>query len=231
MTHGPADADAKARLRGEVLERRRRRAAAARDGAEAGFAHHLARVLAETNAPDVAAFLPLPGEPPLLPALAGAHERGHRVWLPAVEPGRRLSWVRWRPGTPLAPGTLPGLLEPTGPRHGTGVFDAVGLLVVPVVAVDRDGVRLGFGGGYYDRFLPLLTAAGHHPRIMACCFADEVLPAGTVPREPHDAVLDTVLTEHGVVVLREPAGGRGPAPGAAGGGAAPDGGSATPPPE
>ncbi|WP_240624960.1 5-formyltetrahydrofolate cyclo-ligase [Kocuria tytonicola] len=231
MTNGPADADAKARLRGEVLERRRRRAGAARRGAEAGFSRHLARVLAETNAPDVAAFLPLPGEPPLLPALAQAHERGHRVWLPAVEPGRRLSWVRWQPGTPLAPGALPGLLEPTGQRHGTEAFTAVGLLVVPVVAVGRDGVRLGFGGGYYDRFLPVLSAAGHRPRIMACCFADEVMPAGSVPRESHDAVLDTVLTEHGVVVLREPAGDRSPAPATTGRGATPCGGSETLPPE
>ena len=55
------------------------------------------------------------------------------------------------------------------------------------------------GRGYYDRFLEALETAGHRPRTVACCFADEVLPAGEVPAEPHDAVLAEVLTEHGVV--------------------------------
>ena len=109
--------------------------------------------------------------------------------------------MQWRPGAALVDGSLPGLREPAGPRHGLEVFAAVRLLVVPVVAVDRGGVRLGFGGGYYDRFLEALETAGHRPRTVACCFADEVLPAGEVPSEPHDAVLAEVLTEHGVVAL------------------------------
>ncbi|MDO4918752.1 5-formyltetrahydrofolate cyclo-ligase [Kocuria sp.] len=201
MTHDSPDAEAKARLRAEVLGRRRRRSAAARRAAEAGFVTHLAGLLSRAGADDVAAFLPLPGEPPLLPALAEAHRRGHRVWLPVVEPLRQLSWVRWHPEVPLVPGTLPELLEPAGERHGLDAFATVGLVVVPVVAVDGNGVRLGFGGGYYDRFLPRLAAAGHAPEVVACCFADEVLPAGTVPREPHDAVLAEALTERGPVRL------------------------------
>ena len=201
MTHEPRDAGAKAALRARVLARRRRRDNSSRQSAEAGLARSLEHLLARVGPGDLAAFLPLPGEPPLLPALAAAHGAGRRVWLPAVEPGRRLSWVRWTPGADLVPGTLPGLLEPSGPRHGVEVFSTVGLLLVPVVAVDRAGVRLGFGGGYYDRFLPLLDAAGHHPMVVACCFADEVLRAGAVPREAHDAVLDSVLTDQGVLVL------------------------------
>ena len=201
MTHGSSDADAKARLREQVLARRRRRSASSRRSAETGFARHLGHLLAQRGPGDVAAFLPLPGEPPLLPALAAAHDGERRVWLPAVEPGRRLSWVRWEPDVPLVPGALPGLLEPAGTRHDLDVFAAVTVLLVPVVAVDRAGVRLGFGGGYYDRFLPRMHAAGHRPRTVACCFADEVLPAGTVPREAHDAVLGGVLTEQGVLAL------------------------------
>ena len=201
MTHEPPDAAAKAQLRARVLARRRRRSAFSRRRAETGFTRHLGRLLAQRGPGDVAAFLPLPGEPPLLPALDEAHQGGRRVWLPAVEPGRRLSWVQWHPDVELVPGALPGLLEPSGPRHDLDVFAAVAVLLVPVVAVDRAGVRLGFGGGYYDRFLPRLEAAGHRPEVVACCFADEVLPAGTVPREAHDAVLGGVLTEQGVFAL------------------------------
>lgn len=192
---------AKARLRAEVLERRRRRTAAVRERDREGFATHLSRVLAGHGPGDVAAFLPLPGEPPVLHGLERAHAAGRRVWLPVVEPGHRLSWAQWRTDAPLAPGNLPGLLEPTGPRRGLEVFATVRLLLVPVVAVDRGGVRLGFGGGYYDRFLPLLPGAGREPEILACCHADEVLPAGTVPREPYDAVLPGVLTERGTIRL------------------------------
>ncbi|GEC97934.1 5-formyltetrahydrofolate cyclo-ligase [Kocuria varians] len=198
-TDGPAAA--KARLRTRVLERRRRRPAAARERDAAGFARHLARILADHGPGDVAAFLPLPGEPPVLPALARVDAAGHRVWVPAVEAGHRMSWVRWRPDAILARGALPGLLEPAGPRHGTEVFATVSVLLVPVVAVDRGGVRLGFGGGYYDRFLPDLARAGHEPAVFACCHVDEILPAGTVPREAHDAVLTRALTERGPVRL------------------------------
>lgn len=204
-TASPADAspvpEDKARLRARILARRRRRGAAARHRAETGFAEHLARVLAGTGTGDLAAFLPLPDEPPLLSALTQAHYRGHRVWLPVVEPLRQLSWVQWHPDAPLVQGALPGLLEPAGERHGAEVFTAVRVLLVPVVAVDEAGVRLGFGGGYYDRFLPRITGTQHRLEAMACCYADEVLPAGTVPREAHDAVLGSVLTERGVVPL------------------------------
>ena len=192
---GPAE---KARLRSEVLARRRRRGAQARRAAQEELARHLERVLADAGGGDVAAFLPLPAEPPLLPGLERVHGRGHRVWLPVVEPGRRLAWVQWHPGSELVTGALPDLLEPTGPRRGLEVFATVSVLVVPVVAVGLDGVRLGFGGGYYDRFLQELATAGHAPETVACCFADEVLPAGRVPRESHDAVLRTALTEQGV---------------------------------
>lgn len=191
----------KARLRAQVRQRRRRRSAGARHAAEAGFEAQLARMLAQTGPGDVAAFLPLPDEPPLLPGLEAAHAAGRRVWLPVVEPGHRLAWVQWHPGAELVAGSLPGLLEPAGPRRELDVFAAVRLLLVPVVAVDRDGVRLGFGGGYYDRFLEGLGSAGHRPRTVACCFADEVLPAGHVPREPHDAVLAEALTERAVLRL------------------------------
>ena len=84
---------------------------------------------------------------------------------------------------------------------GAHRIHSVRVLLVPVVAVDEAGVRLGFGGGYYDRFLPKVTGTQHRLVSMACCYADEVLPAGSVPREAHDAVLGSILTERGTVSL------------------------------
>lgn len=191
----------KAALRRRILTSRGRRAPEVRRAASHALSEHLMRELAGTAPGDLAAFLPLDTEPPLLAALEAAHRAGHRIWVPVVESDRAMRWCRWRPGIALAPGSLPGLREPVGPRHDIEIFRAVGLMVIPAVAVDADGVRLGFGGGYYDRFLERLAAAQPLPDMIACVFHDEILTAGSIPREPHDAVMTKALTERGVVAL------------------------------
>ncbi|ALU40617.1 hypothetical protein AS188_13675 [Kocuria flava] len=213
----PADtAEAKARLRRRLRAVRARRSRAAREHAARGFDRHVAELLADRSHLDLAAFLPMPTEPPLEPALTTAHRRGHRVWVPVCEPGRRLAWARWTPGTAVHEGGLAALREPVGTRHGAEVMRSVGLLLVPALAVSRDGGRLGFGGGYYDRFLADLPRTAHPElRTAVCVFADEVLPAGGLPLEPLDAPVGLALTEDGTEVLRDgadgTAGGEGPA--------------------
>lgn len=200
MPTEPTD-HAKQQLRARILTARRRRPGPVREAAARSLREHLQRRLATIGEGDVAAFLPLATEPPLLPALEHADALGHRVWVPVVEDGRGMSWCRWRPGATLTRGSLPGLSEPAGPRHGLEIFRAVRLLVVPAVALGRDGVRLGFGGGYYDRFLAELQQHTSLPETLACVFHDEILPAGTVPRDAHDALMTTALTESGIVEL------------------------------
>ncbi|GAA2110734.1 5-formyltetrahydrofolate cyclo-ligase [Kocuria atrinae] len=191
----------KADLRRRILTERRRRSPEVRKAASHALTEHLMRELAMTSAGDIAAFLPLNTEPPLLAALEAAHRAGHRVWVPVVEADRAMRWCWWRPDAQLAAGSLPGLLEPVGPRHDIEIFRAVRLVVVPAVAVGADGVRLGFGGGYYDRFLERLAAAQPLPEMLVCVFHDEILATGSIPREPHDAVMTKALTERGVVAL------------------------------
>jgi 5-formyltetrahydrofolate cyclo-ligase len=171
------------------------------------FDRHLTELLADRPHLDVAAYLPLATEPPLEPALVTAHHRGHRIWVPVCEPGRRLSWARWTPDTPERSGGAGGLREPVGARHGAEVMHAVGLLLVPALAVAPGGARLGFGGGYYDRFLATLPRTAHPElRTVVCVFADEVLPAGSVPVEELDAPVPLALTENGTVRLEGPPG-------------------------
>lgn len=207
MTEPRGPAEAKARLRRELMAARARRSRAAREHAAVAFDRHLAEMLADRPHLDVAAYLPLATEPPLEPALVTAHHRGHRIWVPVCEPGRRLSWARWTPGTLVRTGGAGGLREPVGARHGAEVMHAVGLLLVPALAVAPDGARLGFGGGYYDRFLATLPRTAHPElRTAVCVFADEVLPAGTVPVEELDAPVPLALTEKGTVRLDGSAG-------------------------
>lgn len=92
-------------------------------------------------------------------------------------------------GRDLRPGAH-GVLEPAG----TDPAPPASLVLVPGLAFDARGYRLGRGGGYYDRFLESLG----HPRPVLCgvCFACQLVPE--VPREAHDARVDYVVTETGL---------------------------------
>lgn len=207
MTSPDGPAGAKERLRRELRTARLRRPLAAREHAAVGFERHVGELLADRPHLDVAAFLPMPTEPPLEPALATAHRLGHRVWVPVCEPGRRLSWAHWSPSTPVRTGGVAALREPVGARHGNEVMHSVGVLLMPALAVSRDGGRLGFGGGYYDRFLAALPPTAHPElRTAVCVFADEVLPAGAVPVDELDVPVRLALTERGPVTLGDSGG-------------------------
>lgn len=129
--------------------------------AEAGrrVAHALDSVV--TGAGRIASYLPLPFEP-RPPALRGA-------WLPVVLPDGDLDWER------------------EGVRQGVDAIAAADLVLVPAVAVDRHGARLGRGGGCYDRALARTTA-----RTVALLHDGELLD--TLPIEPHDVRVGWVVT-------------------------------------
>jgi 5-formyltetrahydrofolate cyclo-ligase len=91
----------------------------------------------------------------------------------------------------LVPGRF-GLLEPVGPRLGPTAIGTADVVVVPALAVSRAGVRLGRGGGYYDR---ALRHARDGALVVAVVFDDEVVDE--VPAEPHDHRVDVVVTPAG----------------------------------
>ncbi|TQM05970.1 5-formyltetrahydrofolate cyclo-ligase [Pseudonocardia kunmingensis] len=146
----------------------------------AALARAAVRLAARTGGP-VCAYLPVgsePGSPELVDALRAA---GHRVLLPVVPPTPdRLDWAEYTGPASLAAGPL-GLREPTGPRLGSAVVADARLVLVPGLAADRTGVRLGRGGGYYDRTLPLVGA--EVPVVVV--LNDEEL-VERLPAEPHD---------------------------------------------
>ncbi|WP_125610253.1 5-formyltetrahydrofolate cyclo-ligase [Specibacter cremeus] len=142
----------------------------------------------------VCCYLSAGTEPPTPALLAALVQAGYRVLVPVCEPGFQLSWARWFPGVRMARSPLAPVLEPVGPRFP---FDAVGPvagILLPALAVDLSGVRLGQGGGYYDRFL---ATAGTHPRA-AVVHDTEVLPAGTLPHDALDRPVDYIVSPGGV---------------------------------
>jgi 5-formyltetrahydrofolate cyclo-ligase len=189
-------------------ELRIRRATRATDpGATAAVAEGLARTLAASTlmpaaATTVTAYLSRPGEPGTGPLRSLLAEWGVRVLLPWLLDDRGLDWVM-DPG-PVGPATgpsessaaVPGSLRPPGARLGpAAVADAV-LLLVPALAVDTAGRRLGQGGGSYDRVLAALPTRAQRPLVVACVHDEEVLDAATdpLPEEPHDRRVDAALT-------------------------------------
>ena len=145
----------------------------------------------------VAGYLSVGTEPGTAGLLEDLHAAGYRVVVPVCEPERRLSWCYWTPGIDMVPGLFGSLLEPAGPRYVAADLPALDLVLVPALAADAAGGRMGKGGGYYDRFLARLRADGNAVPAAAVVYDHEFVPAGTFETTPLDAPVDAVLTPSG----------------------------------
>ncbi|MEV6357107.1 5-formyltetrahydrofolate cyclo-ligase [Streptomyces hydrogenans] len=176
--------DARAALPPEALART----------AEALAGHGLA--LPElAGAETVAAYVSVGREPGTRALLDALRARGTRVLLPVLLPDNDLDWAVYEGPESLARAGR-GLLEPTGPRLGPDAVCAAGAVLLPGLAVDARGMRLGRGGGSYDRVLARLARAGKDPALVVLLYADEVV--ARVPEEPHDHPVHAVVTPDGV---------------------------------
>ncbi len=197
-----AVAGAKRVLRDAVRQRRASRAPErrARDD-EQRFAL-LTSTLTERPVRRLAAYLSAGTEPDALRLVAWAAAHGLEVLLPVLSDGAGA----WLPGPAWAaydgPDTLregrAGILEPTGPRLGSEALATVDLLVVPGLAADADGHRLGRGGGWYDR----ARAAIPQRETWLLLNDDEVL--AVVPADTWDLPVHALVTPTRVVTTRTP---------------------------
>lgn len=136
----------------------------------------------------VCGYLPVgtePGTTAMLDALVAA---GREVLVPVVA-GRAqpLDWASYRGPAAVAAGPM-GLSEPTGTRLGLAAVHRAGLILVPALAVDRRGVRLGRGGGYYDRTLAMVAPS---TALVAVVRDEELVDA--LPAEAHDVRMTAAL--------------------------------------
>ncbi|ONH25873.1 5-formyltetrahydrofolate cyclo-ligase [Pseudofrankia asymbiotica] len=167
--------------------------AARTGGAETGGAETARRVLAlpeVATAVWVAAFVGLPSEPDTRPLLEALRARGTRVLLPAVREDLDLDFREFT-GT-LVPGAL-GTREPP-PAAPAVDLAAADVVLVPAVAVDRLGRRLGRGGGSYDRALRRV-----HPRATLVAVVDDLAIVDRVPVDAHDLSVSVIVTATQVV--------------------------------
>lgn len=183
-------AAAKTRLRQRIRERRalltpEQRAAAGQAIAAAGLA--LAR---EVGAERVACYLAMGDEPDTAALIDRLTESGVQLLLPIVADGG-LEWGVHRPGAEVAVGRF-GISEPTGPRVGPAALAGIDLALIPALAVDRAGHRLGRGGGYLDGAL----RAGRPRFTIAVVYDGEIL--AEVPSDTGDEDVDGALSPAGV---------------------------------
>jgi 5-formyltetrahydrofolate cyclo-ligase len=188
VTEPDDPAVAKATLRTRLLGRRLARTAAERDAAAAAVASALVRGL--DGVATLAAFVPDATEPGSGRLPAALADRGARVLLPVIPTeGHTLDWAAY--SGDLERGRF-GLSQPTGPRLGVDAIRAADVVVVPALAVDRHGIRLGRGGGYYDR---ALVHARPDAVLVTVVFDDERVD--DLPREVHDRPVTAVVTPTG----------------------------------
>lgn len=149
------------------------------------------------SARSVAAYVSVGREPGSGPLIEALHERDVAILLPIVLPDWELDWAPYTGSHRLASAPR-GLLEPMDDPLGPGAVSNVDVILVPGLAADRHGTRLGKGAGCYDRALAL--AAG---RAFSCVLLhDGELLDMPLPREPHDVPVHAAATPSGLTRLR-----------------------------
>ena len=192
--------EAKSALRRRLLAARRAVGAPQRSTEAAALTAALTAAIAELAPDTVCGYVPVGSEPGSISLLDALDAAGVRVLLPVTvvdDDGRPgpLRWGRYRPAGLVA--ARYGLQEPDGPVLPSEEIGAAQLIVVPALAVDRRGGRLGRGAGFYDRSLPLRDP---HARLIAVVRDDELLEV--LPGEEHDIPMTHALTpRRGVVTL------------------------------
>lgn len=177
-------------LRVELLTRRRQRPQSERLEAAAAIAFHLDSAPALARAATVACHLSMPSEPGTAALIDALLARGAEVIVPLSLPDGSLDWVRWTGDETAERGDL-GVPEPHGEPLGADALHRCEVAIIPALAVDHTGHRLGRGAGYYDRALVDFPGL-----VCAVVFADELREH--IPHESHDVPVDFVLTPAGV---------------------------------
>jgi len=193
MSDSTGDAEgspaAKIALRSQLITARRRLPATDRLAAAAQLQSHILAFVRREKPSTIAAYVPVGAEPggADLPVALAAFAQ---VLLPVLLPDGDLDWAEFDGTLGDAPR---GLREPAGPRLGVDAIRTAELVLVPALAVDRAGMRMGRGGGSYDRVLARLAA----PRPLVAALLHDGELVDLVPAEPHDRPVDAIVTPRG----------------------------------
>ncbi|MET4157463.1 5-formyltetrahydrofolate cyclo-ligase [Agromyces sp. PvR057] len=174
-------------LRAELRERRRNMSTHERRIATEGFTSRLEELVGSTDAASVSCYLSMPSEPDTRPFVEWAEGHGIRVLFPVTRDDGLLDWTIGESENEVL--GLHGTPEAVGELLGPMAINDVDLIIVPAAAIDRTGMRLGWGRGYFDK---TLGSMGKCPPVYAVVFDSEFVE--DVPREVHDQPVNGVVT-------------------------------------
>ena len=195
MGHLDAIATQKIALRDQLVTSRGRRSLLEVSTAARGIADLLLATTELRRAATVAAYVSVGTEPGTGPLLDRLLELGRRVIVPVVLPDLDLDWAVYAGPEHLVRARR-GLLEPLGPRLGVDAVATADVVLTPGLAVDRAGMRLGQGGGCYDRALGRVPVGTFTCTLL---YDDELV--ARVPAHSHDRPVTAVATPSGVTRL------------------------------
>lgn len=190
-----AIADAKRALRADLRERRQMLSSAQRDAAARGVAAQLDALVARLGARSISCFLSTTTEPGTREFVEGAVARGIRVLLPITRTDGLLDWAVATTDLDITEGMF-GLPEPVGELLGPIAVNDVDLLIIPAAAVDRSGMRLGWGRGFFDKTIGSMERC---PPVYAVAYDSEILDE--LPSDVHDQRVTGVVTPTRTLVL------------------------------
>ncbi|MCG8394744.1 MAG: 5-formyltetrahydrofolate cyclo-ligase [Pseudomonadales bacterium] len=181
-------------LRRQFRQQRRALSHGQRRRAAARFGRALDSALPHRPIRHVALYLANDGELDLLPALRHQRFRATSTYLPFLDPiyRGRLRFRLWQPHHAMRANGY-GIDEPAIPRRGRALW-ALDVIVLPAVAFDEAGFRLGMGGGYYDRTLADLTRRPRRPVLVAAGYDFQKVKEGVIPVAPWDHRVDLTVT-------------------------------------
>ncbi|MET0813018.1 MAG: 5-formyltetrahydrofolate cyclo-ligase [Microbacterium sp.] len=175
-------------LRAELRERRQLLSESARDAAATGIREQLDALVERLGVTSMSCYLSTTTEPGTHEFVEQAVARGIRVLLPITRADGLLDWAVATPDGDIAEGLF-GLPEPVGEVLGPIAVNDVDVLVIPAAAVGRDGMRLGWGRGYFDKTLGSMERC---PPVYAVVFDSEILDE--VPSDARDEPVTGVVT-------------------------------------
>lgn len=193
--------DGRALLRARISVRRNELDAKRRIAAAAGVLHSLENLPEFMTDANVAGYWAVRGELPLNLAVASLARRGQHYFLPVLGEARQLRFAEYRASTPLQSNRF-GIPEPDVPPETLQTAEGMDVILLPLLAFDRCGHRLGSGGGWYDSSLAFL---GNEPRparplLVGIGYAFQEIE--TVPIEPWDVDMDYVATDAELIACR-----------------------------
>ena len=179
-------------LRAEARERRRIMTQDARDASTEALTTQLQQLTEQLGASSIGCYLSTLDEPPTRDFIDWAIAHGIDVLVPVSRDDGLMDWARCdQQGESL---DVLGMPIPTSDLLGPMAIDTADVLFVPAALVDRSGMRLGWGRGYFDR---MLGSMAKRPPVFAVVYDHEVI--ADIPQEPHDQGVDGAVTPSGTI--------------------------------